>query len=323
MKTSENHLLKIRELLTYDPSTGEFRHALKRRGVTQGSLAGVISNSDGYRYIKVDGERYSAHRLAWFFVNGEMPKYEVGFLDKSVPSPLRERADNLSMTDLSARDDLTAEALKKLFHYDPATGIFTQKTARRGVTIGNRAGSVEPNGYRLIRVRGKDYGANRLAWLYMHGNWPDGKVMYRNGDGDDCRIENLYQEVDAYTVPELRRQRDRKDRKENPEKYRVWELKKNFGISAEEYAAKLLAQNGVCEICKLPETAVYRGRVRHLAVDHNHSTGGIRDLLCHACNLTLGHSRESSARLRAIADYLDRHEVTLPANVVPLRKEPA
>lgn len=63
-------------------------------------------------------------------------------------------------------------------------------------------------------------------------------------------------------------------------------LQRRFGISSAEYDLKLARQNGKCAICLLPPTG------RRLDVDHNHETGQVRDLLCQACNQTLGKMRK-------------------------------
>lgn len=60
-------------------------------------------------------------------------------------------------------------------------------------------------------------------------------------------------------------------------------LKKRFGLTLEDYAKMLEAQNGVCAICKTPPASN-----RRLAVDHCHTTRRIRQLLCTKCNTALG-----------------------------------
>ena len=97
----------------------------------------------------------------------------------------------------------------------------------------------------------------------------------------------------------------------------------NFGITLEQYQEMLLAQNGVCAICRKPETMIRRGRVQMLGVDHHHESGALRDLLCAACNLLVGHSRESPEFLRAAADYLERHAARPAGNVIPMKGKPA
>jgi hypothetical protein len=81
------------------------------------------------------------------------------------------------------------------------------------------------------------------------------------------------------------------------------QIKHEFGITGEEYRARLAAQGGVCVLCRRPETAVRVGRVMALAVDHDHVTGRIRGLLCSTCNRTLGYV-ESHVPLDRLANYL-------------------
>jgi hypothetical protein len=64
---------------------------------------------------------------------------------------------------------------------------------------------------------------------------------------------------------------------------------KRYGLTLEEHAELLTSQGGVCAICHLPETAGSKyGRVKDLAVDHDHATGKRRELLCSRCNVSVG-----------------------------------
>jgi hypothetical protein len=76
-----------------------------------------------------------------------------------------------------------------------------------------------------------------------------------------------------------------------------------YGLSLAEFEAMNVAQGGMCAACRGPETR--KGRL-HLAVDHNHTTGKVRGLLCSACNLALGMVEESAERLEALAQYIRR-----------------
>lgn len=77
-------------------------------------------------------------------------------------------------------------------------------------------------------------------------------------------------------------------------------LKQVFGITPQEYERLLAVQDGRCAICER------RPRKRRLAVDHDHSTGEVRGLLCTRCNHKLiGSASESAAVLRRAARYLD------------------
>jgi hypothetical protein len=75
-----------------------------------------------------------------------------------------------------------------------------------------------------------------------------------------------------------------------------------YKVPAAQLAAIREAQSGLCAIC---------GRVpggRGLHVDHNHSTGAVRALLCGNCNLLIGHAGECPDILRRAAAYLKEHE---------------
>lgn len=59
-------------------------------------------------------------------------------------------------------------------------------------------------------------------------------------------------------------------------------MKKQYGITLDEYATLLASQGGACAICRRQETG------KRLAVDHDHTTGVVRGLLCQKCNTALG-----------------------------------
>jgi hypothetical protein len=112
-------------------------------------------------------------------------------------------------------------------------------------------------------------------------------------------------------------------REANYAMYRDKQLRRTFGIGSNEYDAMVAEQNGVCAICAQPETALRKGKVLPLCVDHNHRTGENRGLLCTACNIGIGSLAESPERLRAAIAYLDRwnaiETAPLPDNVVKLK----
>jgi hypothetical protein len=87
---------------------------------------------------------------------------------------------------------LTQARLKELLHYDPETGVFTWRVTRNNaVRIGEKAGTDNGLGYLRIYVCGKHYVAHRLAWLYVHGEWPDSELDHANRNKSDNRIQNL------------------------------------------------------------------------------------------------------------------------------------
>lgn len=85
---------------------------------------------------------------------------------------------------------LTPERLRELLDYDPESGKFrwtTAATRNRGLP----AGTIDCDGYVIVRIDEKSYKAHRLAWLYVHGRWPTAQIDHRNRTRSDNRIANL------------------------------------------------------------------------------------------------------------------------------------
>jgi len=88
---------------------------------------------------------------------------------------------------------LTQERLMQKVNYDPDSGVFTWKKGRGPAKEGSTAGRPHNRGYTRIAIDYKDYLAHRLAWLYVHGEWPRDEIDHINGDKKDNRIKNLRQ----------------------------------------------------------------------------------------------------------------------------------
>lgn len=74
-----------------------------------------------------------------------------------------------------------------------------------------------------------------------------------------------------------------------------------YGLSVEDYQARLDAQGGVCAVCGTDKP----GGKGAFHVDHCHTGGHVRGLLCHHCNLGLGNFKDDPERLRRAAAYLE------------------
>ena len=86
---------------------------------------------------------------------------------------------------------LTQEELKIQLCYDENTGIFTRLAAKRGVKVGVVTGSSNGYGYLEVHVNSKKYKCHRLAWLYVHGEFPNCDIDHRDGNRSNNRIKNL------------------------------------------------------------------------------------------------------------------------------------
>jgi hypothetical protein len=89
------------------------------------------------------------------------------------------------------RKSLTQEYLKACVAYDAETGIFTAKlpaqSRQEGDILGSPGGS---HGYLSVAVGGKAYLAHRLAWFYVHGEWPE-QIDHVDRDRRNNRLSNL------------------------------------------------------------------------------------------------------------------------------------
>lgn len=105
-------------------------------------------------------------------------------------------------------------------------------------------------------------------------------------------------------------ERQRQARANNKERFKGYSLRRDYGISIEDYQELFEKQGGVCAICGRPdgdEKGNNNGS-KSLAVDHDHETGVVRGLLCSMCNKGIGSLMDSRALLRKAIEYLDAHE---------------
>lgn len=91
------------------------------------------------------------------------------------------------------RKPLTAGRLRELLEYDHQTGHFRWRPTLRknSYKFKTVAGCPNERGYIKIRVEKRVYYGHRLAWLYVHGEWPTDVLDHVNGNRGDNRIHNL------------------------------------------------------------------------------------------------------------------------------------
>jgi len=109
------------------------------------------------------------------------------------------------------KTELTAERLRELLHYDPATGIFTRRvvvSASKALKPGDVAGGLDKStGYWRVSVDNRRYWAHRLAWFYVHGVWPADCLDHINQTPLDNRLCNLREATKAENCQNISRPR--------------------------------------------------------------------------------------------------------------------
>lgn len=133
-----------------------------------------------------------------------------------------------------------------------------------------------------------------------------------------CSVCNEVKPASAFTMRRTHRpgklvsqctpckvERNRRYRMENRERVleieRRSKLKIAYGLSVEIYNDMLAAQGGGCAICGVTKPG---GRTNHFPVDHCHTTGVIRGLLCTKCNRGLGLFNDDTDRMERAVKYL-------------------
>lgn len=81
-------------------------------------------------------------------------------------------------------------------------------------------------------------------------------------------------------------------------------LQQQYKITLDDYDNMLQEQNNSCAICGTNVVNCEKGSGNHLAVDHCHSTGKVRGLLCASCNILLGKAKDSIIVLQSAINYL-------------------
>jgi len=92
--------------------------------------------------------------------------------------------------------------------------------------------------------------------------------------------------------------------KENAESYKSSYLMRTYGITLEDYNEMFSEQSGCCAICNTHQSEFKKS----LCVDHCHTTGKVRGLLCQFCNTALGMMKDNPELLIKGAEYVNKHK---------------
>ena len=155
----------------------------------------------------------------------------------------------------------------------------------------------------------------------------------RDGHRGDCKPCNLAAKHDRYMAnpakvkAQVKRwqqanaervnatQRLRRAKPEVKLQARAAHLMRKFGLTLEEYDAMLEAQGGGCFICGRPPREDIS-----LHVDHDHSTGRVRGILCFSCNNALADFQDDPSLLRKAACYVTSNSVEVEEEIQLARR---
>lgn len=113
-----------------------------------------------------------------------------------------------------------------------------------------------------------------------------------------------------YGVMEKCRNCLKKERSTDKQKQRrfFYHKKKNYGVTQKEYIFLYEKQKGKCALCGDPGEAIHKGVKIGLYLDHCHTTGKVRGLLCRSCNTGIGNLKDNIELLKAAIVYLEAHQ---------------
>jgi hypothetical protein len=204
-------------------------------------------------------------------------------------------------------------AIKNTILYNPVQGTFIRRDSKKPAYL-----KPNKNSSPRILVEGKEYAAKSLACLLMLGIYPNKyDVKSLDGNKDNLIWDNLYlvktgykfctkcnkeKPIAEYTYRDSKKKVRRAECKEcvksiyasQARKYNL----KQFGLTVEQYEEIYTTQNKGCAICGGVD------KNKRLAVDHCHTTGRVRGLLCAQCNQGLGLFKDSPEVLNKAAAYL-------------------
>jgi hypothetical protein len=132
-----------------------------------------------------------------------------------------------------------------------------------------------------------------------------GTSIYPRKDCKECSKNRYESWIKKEDNKKLNKETQKKWAKNNPDRCENARLKYRFGITLEDFKLLLDKQNNMCAICKITTEDYAKINKHKFHVDHCHTTGKVRGLLCNNCNVSLGGFKDSKDLLEAAIKYLD------------------
>lgn len=190
----EPNSTRLRELLSYDPSTGTLRWKFNVGSRANAGQEAGTGTTRGHLVVRVDGHLMLAHRVAWSIYYGVAP---AGLLRHGNKNKADNRIENLSIDSKIGLHahlrsvPVSPENVAGIFDYRDGKLYWKSSLSGKNRIKGREAGGLNADGYVNVEVGGKSIGVHRIVWLMHNGQWPVGEIDHRNGVRNDNRIENL------------------------------------------------------------------------------------------------------------------------------------
>ena len=124
-----------------------------------------------------------------FLLHNRKALFQKAFIDDDPETEwLFRLLDGKYRSEPPPRDSVNAAMVREAFHYDPETGVFTWREGRKRK---GAAGFPRTAGYWGLKLGQHLFAAHRVAWLYVHGEWPRYDIDHIDGDRRNNRISNL------------------------------------------------------------------------------------------------------------------------------------
>lgn len=178
---------KLKEYIIYNKGTGSIIRNKDVRGVGNKGNEMQVYYSSGINkpYICIEGKKVTLLKALVLYVNGIWPN--------------RCRFINDDITDFRYQNILydpidkipTQEYVKKLFYYDPDSGVVYRRVASNGFKKGSVVGYKRSNSGVAVKLLGRTRCLHHIIWLYVYGYIPENQIDHINRDPLDNRLKNL------------------------------------------------------------------------------------------------------------------------------------
>jgi len=109
----------------------------------------------------------------------------------------------------------------------------------------------------------------------------------------------------AENPEKVKKQNKKSNSKRTTEQHRKSDLRKKYGMTLEDFETMIAKQGHLCAICS---TDLSELNTKNVHIDHCHTNGHVRGILCRKCNVGLGFFMDNKENLRSAIEYLEAND---------------